>query len=525
VLRCNHEMSGSKGRVLVVGGAGYVGSAVCAWLLDRGYSVTILDNLTTGHRELVLSGARFVLGQTGDRALIARTLSSAFYSCVMHFAAKSIVPESVEKPQEYEENNVHQTKVLIEECEKAGIQAFVFSSTAAVLGTPATDQLLDESAPCVPITPYGQNKLDVENHLKARATSGGIRAICLRYFNAAGAESQTRVGEWHYPETHLIPRILQSALEDQPAQIFGTDYPTRDGTCIRDYVHVSDLAQAHEAAMTRLLSRSGEAFEVFHLGSGNGYSVREVINECRKVTGLDIQVNEKPRRAGDPPFLVASSARAKAALSYSPSLGLSEIISSAWDWERKKRASWSKKAVFLDRDGTINEDPGYLSDPALLKLLPGVREALSQLRQAGFQLVVVSNQSGVSRGLIKREVLSEIHAKLDLLLGDSAPNRYELCLHHPDEACDCRKPEPKLLIDAAASLGIDLSQSFMVGDKQSDVDAGFRAGCRGVGLVRTGDGARTESNLSQALKAGSMKPSFIGNGLPDVVRWILSSKI
>ncbi len=510
-------------KILVTGGAGYVGSATCAWLIDRGHSVTILDNLATGHRELVVPGAEFHRGEVGDRRKVAALLEKGSFDCVMHFAAKSIVPESVKKPREYEENNVFQTRALVEECERAGIRALVFSSSAAVLGAPADSSApIDESAGTRPISPYGENKLAVERYLAERAGQGGIRAIALRYFNAAGAEPGLRVGEWHARETHLIPRVLEAARLGKPAQIFGTDYPTPDGTCIRDYVHVSDLAQAHEAAMLRLLAGKGDAFEVFHLGSENGFSVRQVIDECRRASGVELKVGEKERRAGDPPYLVASLSRAREALGYSPSRGLREIVESAWNWERKKAEKWPNKAVFLDRDGTINEDPGYLSDPGQMKLLPGVREAIAELKRAGFLIVVVSNQSGVARGLIRKEVLPEIHAMLGSLLGpDAAIDRYELCFHHPDEDCECRKPKPKLILDAAEALGVDLSRSYMVGDKQSDVDAGCAAGCAGYALVRTGEGERSEKHLDKARAAGCSDPSFIGDGLADVVRWIL----
>jgi histidinol-phosphate phosphatase family protein len=362
-----------------------------------------------------------------------------------------------------------------------------------------------------------------ERWLQGRTRPDGLRSVCLRYFNAAGAEPGLRVGEWHARETHLIPRVLAAALDGKGAEIYGTDYPTPDGTCVRDYIHVTDLAHAHEAAMNRMLSREGDGFELFHLGSESGYSVRQVIEECRRVTGAALPTKELPRRAGDPPFLVASSARAQTLLGYRPRRGLKEIIESAWEWEKRRVSRYSRKAVFLDRDGTINQDPGYLADPAQMKLLPNVREAMGRLRAAGFQLVVVSNQSGVGRGLIHRDALPRIHAELDRLLGPSAPDHYELCFHHPDENCECRKPKPKLILDSARALGIDLSRSFMVGDKQSDVEAGFRAGCAGVALVRTGEGKSAEKELEPATALGASRPDFVANDLPHAVDWILGS--
>lgn len=372
-----------------------------------------------------------------------------------------------------------------------------------------------------PLNPYGETKLKVEQILEQLASSRGLKAISLRYFNAAGAEPQLRVGEWHEPETHLIPRVLKAALKGTPVEIYGTDYPTPDGTCIRDYVHVWDLAAAHGAAMERLLTtpvpKGKGVFEAFNLGSENGFSVREVIRACESVTGRKLKVQEKPRRPGDPPRLIADSTTAKKVLGFRSSGDLGSMIQSAWNWEKKLRSSL-KKAVFLDRDGTINEDPGYLSNPEQLKLYPGVGQALALLRNAGYSLVVVSNQSGVGRGLIDPGMMPQIHKRLDQLIfkAGAVIDEYRLCFHRPEEGCDCRKPKPKLILDAAREMGIDLGESYMIGDKVSDLFAGKGSGCRGSILVRTGSGVESESRLN----AGDA--DFIADSLQAAANWILA---
>ncbi len=521
-------------KVLVVGGAGYVGGTACAWLLDRGHHVWILDDLSTGHREWLprLSGVDgFTLSRAGDTAQVKALLKQESFDCVMHFAAKALVGESVEKPDIYFENNVQQTEALLEAMLECGTRKFIFSSTCAIFGDPGPSvNHMNEEVPKNPINPYGETKLQVERILDRLAREKGLQAIALRYFNAAGAESGLRVGEWHDHETHLIPRLLQAALRGDPVEIFGTDYPTADGTCVRDYVHVWDLAQAHGAAMERLLKLPSEGagrFEAYNLGSENGFSVREMIQACERTVGFKLKVKECPRRPGDPPRLVADARKAREVLGFGSSLvGLDQIFASAWTWEQhlrqaRQKASGLKRAVFLDRDGTLNEDPGYLNDPGQLRLLPQVGEALSLFKKAGFELVVVSNQSGVARGLIRPEVLPKIHSKMDELLkpyGVSV-SYYALCLHHPDEGCSCRKPKPKLIIDAAAQIGIDLSRSFMVGDKLVDIQAGRNAGCRAVSLVRTGYGAEVESRLLP-----HHRPEIIGDSLLEVARWILAQE-
>jgi UDP-glucose 4-epimerase len=512
-------------KVLVVGGAGYVGSATCAWLLDQGHSVWVLDDLSTGHRELLLKGLQgFTQAKAGDSARVRELLRQEKFDCVMHFAAKSLVAESVQKPDLYFENNVLQTRALLESMVAEGVKRFIFSSTCAIFGDPGSHPM-NEACPKRPVNPYGDTKLKAEALLEEFARTQGLQAIALRYFNASGAEPKGRVGEWHEPESHLIPRVLNAAIEGAPVDVYGTDYPTPDGTCVRDYIHVSDLAQAHAAAMERLLqfAKTGEntrgSFEGFNLGSENGYSVREIIASCEKITGLKLHVRESARRPGDPPKLVAQSAMARKELGFKIHHPLESIIASAWHWE-KKRHGKLKKAVFLDRDGTINEDPGYLSRPDQAKLLPGVGEALAQLKAKGFALVVVSNQSGVGRGLIQPEMLPKIHARMHELLNPWKVeiDHYELCFHRPEENCACRKPLPKLIRDAGYRLGIDFESSYMVGDKVSDLGAGRNAGCKAVVLVRTGEGRNAEQ-----MPAGK-SADFIGDSLLEAAGWILSQE-
>lgn len=507
-------------KVLVVGGAGYVGSAACAWLLDQGHSVWVLDDLSTGHREFLLKEEMgFTHAQAGDSEAVRDLLKRESFDCAMHFAAKSLVAESVQKPELYFQNNVIQTRILLENLLAGGVRRFIFSSTCAIFGDPGS-HLMNESCPKSPLNPYGETKLKAEEILQEFARERGLQAIALRYFNASGAEPQARVGEWHEPETHLIPRILAAAQEGVPIDVYGTDYPTPDGTCIRDYIHVWDLARAHGAAMERLLkSAEGGRFEAFNLGSENGYSVREMITECEKVTGIRLKVREAARRPGDPPRLVADSTLARQVLGFQVEHSLESILSSAWYWEQKRQGKL-KKAVFLDRDGTLNEDPGYISHPDQAKLLPQVGEALAKLKGAGFQLIVISNQSGVGRGWIQKEVLPLIHDRIHELLSpwQVRIDHYELCFHRPDENCICRKPKPHLIWEAARKLKIDLSVSYMVGDRQSDLQVGRNAGCRASVLVRTGDGRKAENELIPG------EAAFIGNSLLEAVDWILDQE-
>jgi UDP-glucose 4-epimerase len=513
-------------KVLVVGGAGYIGSTACAWLLDQGHEVWVLDDLSTGHRAILdrLKGLRgFVQARAGDAAVVGPLLARERFDCVMHFAASCIVSESVAQPDRYYENNVMQTRSLLEQMLKAGVKRLVFSSTCAVFGSPAADvELISEATPKSPVNPYGSTKLEVEKMLENAAATDGLQAVALRYFNVAGAEPHGRVGEWHEPETHLVPSLLGAALKGEPVEVYGTDFGTPDGTAIRDYIDVWELVAVHGAAMQQLLVRgAGGSFEAYNLGSENGYSVREMLKACEHAIGRKIASIERPRRAGDPSKLVGDSRLARKVLGFAPAKdSLKRIFTSAWKWEQGLGALKNRKAVFLDRDGTINFDPGYLSGPEQMRLLPGVGEALGSLSRAGFALIVVSNQSGVGRGKITREALPLIHARMEELLAahGARVDHYGLCVHLPEDGCECRKPKPKLLIDTARAMGVALARSYMVGDKHSDIQAGRAAGCRASVLVRTGYGAETERKLA----AG--EAAFIGASLKEAAQWILAQE-
>jgi UDP-glucose 4-epimerase len=319
-------------KILVVGGAGYIGSHMAKALLQAGYDVVVLDNLSTGYRELLTGGA-FVQGRLGDSELLDSLFRKNRIDAVMHFAAFSLVGESVQSPLKYYRNNIAETVSLIEAMVRHGVGRFIFSSTAAVYGEPMKSPITEDH-PRRPTNPYGASKLCVERILEDCDGAYGLRSICLRYFNAAGADDSGVIGEMHNPETHLIPLVLKSALEQTPIKIFGTDYPTPDGTCIRDYVHVTDLAQAHLLALQALLDGSGSS--VYNLGNSIGYSVREVIDLARKVTGRSIQAVEEQRRAGDPATLVADSGKIKKALNWTPLYeDLEQIVATAWNWIRK----------------------------------------------------------------------------------------------------------------------------------------------------------------------------------------------
>lgn len=494
--------------LLVVGGAGYVGSATVAWLLHRGHRVTVLDDLSTGHREFIDAlqepgvDLEFFLGRAGDRALVEKILQSRQVECVMHFAARSLVAESFAKREEYFENNVNQTRMLVDTMLRSKVRLFVFSSTCAIFGDPG-DREITEDLPQNPINPYGETKLEVEQFLQGEARARGLHSIALRYFNAAGAEPRARIGEWHEPESHLIPRVLNAAQTGQTVSVFGDDYPTRDGTCVRDYVHVWDLAAAHGAALERLQKSYDPEVQEGHceginLGSESGFTVREVIAAAERVVGRKIDARNEPRRPGDPARLVANAMKAKRLLHFEPEFtSIDAIVESAWHWELR-RQDRLKPALFLDRDGTLNVDPGYIKDPADLQMLPGVGPALKKIQDQGFQLVVVTNQSGVGRGWITPEQLDRVHARLreNLEHDGVVLSAIASCLHRPDEFCECRKPKPQLIWDQARKLGIDLARSYMVGDRVLDLQAGLNAGCAGVFLVRTGSGRETEFELT-----------------------------
>ena len=318
--------------VLVVGGAGYIGSHMLRCLGNAGIDVTVLDNLSSGRRGAVTHGD-FVEGDLGDRALLDSLFTKSTFDGVMHFAAHIEVGESVVNPAKYYQNNVLNTLVLLDAMRDHSVLNFIFSSTAAIFGEPVR-MSIDESHPKVPINPYGRSKLMVEEILGDYGSAYGLKSVCLRYFNAAGADPAGDIGECHDPETHLVPLVLRAASgRREEISIFGTDYDTCDGTCVRDYVHVNDLCDAHLLALRKLWDGAPSA--AYNLGNGAGFSVREVIDTAVSVTGRDIKVIEADRRAGDPGTLVADSTRAKSNLGWQPQYAdLKKIIEHAWQWEQ-----------------------------------------------------------------------------------------------------------------------------------------------------------------------------------------------
>ncbi len=320
-------------RILVVGGAGYIGSHMVKMLAQSGHEPVTLDNFSTGYRDAVVAG-RLIEGDLADRAFLDRTFAAGGFEGVMHFASFIQVGESVRDPGKYYRNNVFHTLNLLDAMVAHGVQAFIFSSTAAVFGEPRYVPI-DEAHPQAPINPYGASKLMVERMLADYERAHGLRSVALRYCNAAGADPEGALGERHDPETHLIPLVLQAAAGRRAAiQVFGTDYDTPDGTCIRDYIHVQDLCSAHLAALERLASGAPSA--AYNLGNGQGFSVREVIAAAGRVTGLAIPVEYAARRAGDPARLVADARAARAALGWTPRYpDLDTIVEHAWHWERR----------------------------------------------------------------------------------------------------------------------------------------------------------------------------------------------
>ena len=318
--------------ILVCGGAGYIGSHMARWLAVRGFAVSVLDNLSTGHREAVQWG-ELIEADLLDPSSLERAFHGRRFDAVMHFCARSLVGESVAKPYEYYANNVMGTLNLLEAMRRHDVSRLVFSSTAAVFGQPVADRI-DEDHPKQPINPYGASKRMVERILADAAPAYGLRSVALRYFNAAGASPDGAIGESHQPETHLIPNVLRAALGTGPAlKVFGDDYPTADGTCVRDYVHVDDLAQAHQLALDYLDAHPGA--HAFNLGNGQGFSVREVIAAAEAVSGRKIDHAIEPRRPGDPSVLVASSAKAREQLGWAPVYTtLEPIIDSALRWHQ-----------------------------------------------------------------------------------------------------------------------------------------------------------------------------------------------
>jgi UDP-glucose 4-epimerase len=319
--------------ILVCGGAGYIGSHMVRCLLRNGHGVVAFDNLSTGHREAV-GDAELIVGDLRDSVALQKLFSAFRFDAVIHFCAHSLVANSVADPYTYYENNVAGTLNLLGAMRKADVSKLVFSSTAAVFGHPLTS-VIDETHPTRPINPYGASKLMVERILADAACAYGLRSVALRYFNAAGADPAGGIGESHQPETHLIPNLLQAALgQGGGMKIFGTDYDTPDGTCVRDYIHVNDLASAHLKAIKYMDDQDGA--HVFNLGNGCGFSVLEVLAAAKAVTGRNIPCEFAPRRPGDPATLIASSNKARELLGWSPSMrDIADIVETAWRWHRQ----------------------------------------------------------------------------------------------------------------------------------------------------------------------------------------------
>lgn len=321
--------------IFVTGGAGYIGSVCVEQLLNEGYQVAVFDNLSEGHRKAVDPRAEFFQGNLKDRTVIRHAMGEVKPDAIMHFAANALVGESMADPSKYFRNNVAHGINLLDMAVEFGVKKFVFSSTCATFGIPERVPL-DETLPQNPINPYGESKLLFEKILRWYDECHGLKSVALRYFNAAGATE--KYGEDHRIETHLIPNVLKVALgQRESVDILGTDYPTPDGTCIRDYIHVLDLAQAH------ILALKAEGSERYNLGTGGGTSVKEVIAACREITGKEIPAVEKPRRAGDPPRLIAASDKVKAGLGWQPKFqDIRPIVESAWKWHVKNPRGYGK---------------------------------------------------------------------------------------------------------------------------------------------------------------------------------------
>lgn len=321
-------------KLLVLGGAGYIGSHTATELVDNGHEVVVADSLITGYKEAVPEKAVFYQGDIRDKEFLDNLMKKEQVDAVIHFAAFSLVGESVVNPLKYYENNLYGTKVLLDAMIENGVDKIVFSSTAATYGEPENIPILESDRTC-PTNPYGETKLAMEKMIDWAAKAHNLRYVSLRYFNACGAHKSGEIGEAHNPESHLIPLVLQVPNGKREfISIYGTDYDTPDGTCIRDYIHVTDLAKAHILAVEYLMN--GGKSDIFNLGNGIGYSVKEVIDTARKVTGHPIMAKEEARRAGDPARLVASGQKAKDILGWDPEIKeLSDIIESAWNWHLK----------------------------------------------------------------------------------------------------------------------------------------------------------------------------------------------
>lgn len=335
-------MSEPEKTVLVTGGAGYVGSHCVAALLERGYRVVVFDDLSQGHAQAVPPEAELVRGTLLDREAVADVMSKGRFDAVLHFAARSLVGESMADPWLYFRENVASAVNLVEAAAKAGVRKVVVSSTANLFGTPER-QPIDEETAIDPGSPYGESKYMMERMLVWADRCAGVKSACLRYFNAAGAHPDGRIGEDHTPETHLIPLVLDAAAGRRShIEIYGDDYPTPDGTCVRDYVHVSDLADAHIRVLEMLETRSVR----YNLGNGQGYSVRQVIEAAERVTGRPIPVKVGPRRAGDPAVLVASSEQIRKELGWTPKFpDLDNIIATAWAWRQANPEGYRGKVA------------------------------------------------------------------------------------------------------------------------------------------------------------------------------------
>lgn len=328
--------------ILVLGGAGYIGSHAVDQFITEGFDVAVVDNLLTGHRKAVHPAARFYEGDIRNKAFMQSVFKKESIEGVIHFAASSLVGESMERPLLYFDNNVYGTLVTLEVMHEYGVKRIVFSSTAATYGEP-TETPITENMPASPKNPYGESKRMMENMMRWCDEAYGIRYVALRYFNVAGAKLDHSIGEDHTPETHLVPLLLQTALGQRESfTIFGEDYPTKDGTCVRDYVHVVDLIQAHLKAYDYLVN-DGKS-DAFNLGSNEGFSVKEMLTAARQITGKEIPVKVGPRRAGDPAVLVASPQKAKTILGWTPEYTTIEtIFSSAWSWHQTHPHGYAKE--------------------------------------------------------------------------------------------------------------------------------------------------------------------------------------